>query len=585
MKGNIFVGAVQRQTWQNTQGTDHIVVGPLTMKLPSMVISLMFGFLLITSFPIFTPAPANAAPVLISVQTIPTIPYEPPKKSGGPKFGVKCGRCHELSIYDPHSPVTERNNNHSTIQRAINNTRPGGKVIIYRDRNKPFLDPFTVTRANLTVEAADAQFGGTVVIAQADNSCVTIAPEGNDRFSDVTTKMVGFTFVGRDGSSKPCVDVRKGRLLLVDSRVQISSASGTGIRVAATAELEFTGKNYDEHGVFAPSRGNLSGPATHMGTGLVALGSKAIKITGVRFQGLEYGAITRAESNQFFGVRFVNNKTALQVEDAAVVSAYAPRLDIIGGAFSFNDDGLIITASGFGASMPENNGGILNGQSGLFASPFRAAVTIGTLAEDPVRFDRNKRGIRFVDARPTRGFVIENAQFLGHRDYAIKLNLPQGSGAAIRRSQFFQNARAIILDNALNGQLTIDQGTSITGIPSFHKGIEIQDGDGTFKAQLSSVAGVTPAFFFGPDWDGLMDIAIDAPVLRDFLIFDDAHPVCIYNMRNRDERAAFIQEVSDLGVSVLDISLEALYELDESASRNRARLAQGFLCGQISDQQ
>jgi len=508
----------------------------------------------------------------------PTLPQDDGPQQTGGGFEVDCGPCHKVSIFDPHLPVTATNNNHRTIQDAIDHTRPGGTVIVHRDRNDPFLAPFVVDVPNITIRAADADRFGTVVIKQADRACVSIEPAGYRRFSDVVTTLEGFTFITNDGALEPCVLVRKGTLRLINSRVDMGTSQGTAIEIGATGALEFSGVDYDEHGVFAGVAG-VRNVAGRSGTGIVAKGAKALILTGIRLQGLEQAIFSRSEQNLLTGVRFFNNTVGLTVEDSAVVSAYSPTVSLSGGAFFENDDAMILSAGGFGTSPDAAN------TLRTFARPFRGQVLVSADITDPVLFEGNTRGLSFSNAYPTAGFRVDNAIFRRHTGHAIRLNLPARTRAEIMAVDFSDNARAIILEDSLNGQLLVGDGTSMVGLPGT-LGIEIDRGSGRLEAKLSSVFGVRPAVRLDDFFRGMVDISAVAGNPKQLVFYEDNSELCTLSLRSSKDRDYFVSELTTLQLRVNGVQIsELLFDGQDRVRRKQVALAQDYLCGRVIPQQ
>lgn len=521
----------------------------------------------------------------------------PPRGDGprkkGPRFEVPCGRCLSEAIYDPHLPVTDRNRNHKSLQRAIDNTRPGGRVIVYRDRNRAWLDPFSVRTPNITIRAADADAGGTVAVRQDTQNCLTVAPRGGRRFSDVTTTIEGFTFLANDGALGACVDVRKGTLKLINTRIDLGDSNIVGVEVGATAALDFTGSNYDEHGIFAGVMESSLPGNPRNGTGIVAAASKAIRLTGVRLQGLAVALNSRAEVNALTGARFFNNGVGVMIEDAAIVSAYAPGLAVNGGAFIENGDAIRLTAGGFGAVerpsgiRPTIGAGLKaptpSANKARFSRPFRGRILVTADATDQVLFERNLRGISFDDAYPSNGFRVERAQFVGHQVHGLQLNLPRRAKAELLSVDFYDNARSIVFSNAFDGELTIADGSSLFGTP-LNRGIVVEEGRGRLNIAFDSVLGVRPVFLLGAFFDGLLTLDVKLGADRHLIYFDGDADLCQASLRKKNERLAFFDELNALPVFVNDRQLALLFDgLDGSSSR-RLRAVQDVLCGRVLPQ-
>ncbi len=507
----------------------------------------------------------------------PTLPQDDGPKETGGGFEVDCGPCHKVSIFDPHLPVTANNTNHRTIQDAIDHTRPGGTVIVHRDRNDPFLEPFVVDVPNITIRAADADRFGTVVIKQADRACVSIEPAGYRRFSDVVTTLEGVTFITNDGALEPCVLVRKGTLRLINSRVDMGTSQGTAIEISATGALEFSGVDYDEHGIFAGVAG-VRNAGGRNGTGIVANGAKTLILRGIRVQGLEQAVFSRAEQNLLTGVRFFNNTVGLSVEDSAVVSAYSPTVSLSGGAFIENDDAMILSAGGFGTGPDAAN------SLRTFARPFRGQVLVSADITDPVLFEGNTRGLSFSNAYPTAGFRIDNAIFRRHTGHAIRLNLPARTRAEVMAVDFSGNARAITLEDSFDGQLLVGDGTSMVGLPGT-LGIEIDKGRGRLEARLSSVFGVRPAVRLGDFFGGSVTISAVSGNPKQLVFYEGNAELCTLSPRDSKDRDYFVSELAAIRLRVNDMQIsELLFDGQDRVSRKQVTQAQDYLCGRIIPQ-
>ena len=523
----------------------------------------------------------------------PILPRKDGPRPAGPGYEVPCGPCHSVSVYDPHMVPTNKDNNHKTLQQAINHTKPGGTVIVHRDRNRPWLEPFIVRTPNITIKAADAEFGGTVVIRQDNMSCVSVEPAGGRRFSAVTTTIEGFTFIANDGALKPCVVVRKGTLKLVNSRIDLGESNTTGIDVAATAALEFSGTNYDEHGIVAGVMESAQPGNPRNGVGVRADGSKSIMLTGIRLQGLATGLQTRAEVNAMTGVRFFNNGVGISIEDAAVVSAYAPGLLINGGAFIDNGDGILLSAGGFGARQRASSSIKPVAGAGLkpptpsatrsqFSRPFRGRVLVTAEATDKVVFERNLRGISFSGAYPSTGFRVERTQFLGQRAHALKLNLPLRTRAELSGVDFYENVTPIVFDGVFDGELMIGEGSTLFGLP-IHQGISLEEGRGRITAIFDNVLGLRPVFRIGEYFDGLLNLTVKPGVNRFMVYFSEETSLCRASLRSKDDRLAFQDELASLSVFMNAQPIHSLFgeggKLPQT--KGQMRLAQDILCGRV----
>jgi len=525
----------------------------------------------------------------------------PPRGDGprkpGPRYEVTCGRCLAEAIYDPHLPVTDRNKNHKSLQRAIDNTRPGGKVTVYRDRNRAWLDPFSVRTPNITISAADSEAGGTIVVRQETQTCLTVAPRGGRRFTDVTTTIEGFTFLANDGALGPCIDVRKGTLKLIKTRIDLGESNGVGIEVGPTAALEFSGKNYDEHGIFAGVMESTLRGNPRNGTGIIANASKAVRLTGIRLQGLAVALDSRAEVNALTGARFFNNGVGVTIEDAAIASAYAPGLVINGGAFTENGDAIRLTAGGFGPVQrpsgikPTIGAGLKaptpSANRARFSRPFRGRVLIKGEAKDKVRFERNLRGISFDDAYPTTGFRVERAEFSGHQGHALQLNLPRGTEAILSGVDFNQNAVPIVFANAFDGDLVIADGSFLFG-SALLRGIAVEEGRGSLNIEFDRVVGARPVFVLGEFFDGTLALNVSFGGDRHLVYFTEDTDVCRASLRKKNDRLAFFDLINTLPIFVNNQQLALLFgEIDPGTtgrrdiSARRLRAVQDILCGRV----
>lgn len=550
-------------------------------------------FALIVMVPALAPAHAQVSQ---SPNPAADIPAGNGPRETRPKYEVPCGPCYAVSYVDPHlAPNRPRRksdgrNNHKTIEAAIANTRPDGLVIVYRDRESPFTKPFTVSMPGITIRGATEEEGGTdggtIVVRQEADTCLTIAPKGTRRFSNLTTTIIGFTFLTNNTASKPCIMVDKGTLVLKDSRVDIGRSDNTAINVGAIGELEFTGSNYDEHGIFA---GQLSadGPSDEpVGRGIVAEKAKSINLSAVRLQGLSEAIMTGAEQNRFTNVDFAFNGTAIKAEDTAIVSAYAPNITVTGGLFRLNRDGIILTANEFAGSTLSS--GLSSAQTGINL-PYKGKITLDKSATDPVSFFGNERAITFLQSFPRASFKIANANFTGNRQHAIQLILPYQARADFSDIVFNQNGMALSFKEPLNGDLYIDKGTTLYGepvspaTPDPSHGVWVTGGGrGRIFANFEAVFGVYPAIHLSKDYLGRVDMTVRAGSPKAAIAMDEDADLCRYDLRKKKERASFALALEESLISVNGQSLGSVFmQSDTPASRNELQEVEDYICGRV----
>ncbi len=493
---------------------------------------------------------------------------------GAPKTPAKpgnlCKGLHDISYYDPHAPAEPGDDNHKSIQDAICHAKVGGEVVISRDLYRPFLPAFKVDKANLTIRASDAAEGGTIAIEQAAaGACVTIEPNGGQTpLSGITTKLVGFTFIANGGSLSPCVAVKKGKLILEKSRILVRDG-GVAVKVEPTGGLEFTGGNFEEHGVFSESA--AGGPS---GVGVVAGEAQEIALEGVRLQGLETGLVSQARKNTLSNNQFTENLAGVLIVDAAIVSAYAPSLTVEGGSFAGNGAAIRLIARPFdaaGAAAPATGP----------RRPFRGGVTIGG-AGGRARFDSNDVGVDFAQSYPRGSFAVSKTTFSKSAESAISIALPEGSAAAdLVDVDFTSNAVAVTFNGALDGAFNITGESSMTGAG---RGVALAEGFGAFHADLATVSGMKPALDIGAGWRGDLAFSVkSANTAPAAFRFARNAAICSKNLDDKAGREAFKRAFKALKLKVGGNHIARLFGADsvDAMSVKEMKGAQAGLCARV----
>jgi hypothetical protein len=488
------------------------------------------------------------------------------------KTGDKCKGLHDVSLYDPHAPANPGDDNHTSIEAAICHAKEGGEVVISRDLYRPFLPPFRVDKANLTIRASDAADGGTIAIEQGETgACVVIDPDSRGKpLADITTRLVGFTFISGGGPLNPCIAVKKGRLILEKSRVLVRGG-GVAIKVEPTGSLEFTGGNFEEHGVVSESA--TGGPS---GFGVIAGEAREIAVRGVRFQGLEAGVVSHARQNTLADNQFTENLSAVVIVDAAIVSAYAPSLTIEGGVFAGNGAAVRLSARPFdatGAAAPDAGP----------PRPFRGAVTIGAGAGGRARFDKNDVGVEFAHTHPRGPFKVSKATFSGTLESAVSIAMLETSAPAdFIDVDFTSNVVAVTFDGALDGAFSIMGDSSMTGAG---RGVALTAGGGAFRAELTSVGGMKPALDVGAGWRGDLAVSVKSQATAPSAFrFAKSAAICSKNLEDKVGREAFRRAFKALKLKVGGNHISRLFGADtpDQMSAKEMKEAQGALCAKAS---
>ena len=510
----------------------------------------------------------------------------------------------DIIIYDPLLPANLDDENHKSLAQAICHARPstpaqdgkpaiaGATVRIYRDPAKPVLSPILINKPGLTLIAADSDNKGTVIVKQgpadtkhpsqnANGSCILINPKEGGRYDkDVTTTLVGFTFLAKSGSDKACIHVERGKLILKDSRI-IMNGPGTAIYVSPTASLEFVGSNYLEHGVFYDE----PGATHHSGIGVYAERSRDITVKNVRFEDLQNAVISSARSNTISAVHFADNTQALKVKDAAIISAYSPTLEVDGGEFKDNGTALELVAAGFddpaqadAGAAPTATTTTASTQQDVAKRAFRGPVTI----KNGAKFLDNDRAIKFDNAYPLGTFKVDGAEFDQNTEYALMLALP-GSASPVQLSSvaFTDNSKAIVFDGALDGAMTLDGGSKISGATS-DVGVVLEDGKGDFTAALTTTGDLEPAINVMSGWSGDLSLTVgEKKTLPQVLKYDTASSMCTTDLSDPKKRETFRERLQGMDVTVQGVRLGAMFGKPDAMQLSKRRLlyAQRVLCG------
>jgi hypothetical protein len=509
-------------------------------------------------------------------------------KKPAPAKSDPCERKHEVSAYRPGRPVTEAGPepNHKSIQDAICHAGKGPQPLVklYRDPYTPFFPGFNVNKPNLTISAEDADLGGAVAVAQSRSpgalggACIIVNP--GLAHQETTTTLVGFDFIADGAADRPCVVVKSGTLTLQKSNIRLRGAT-IAIDVAPTANLKFEGDDYEEHGVFAEASAN----AALRRIGVRAEESQEIALDGVTLEGLDVAVESRARLTRLNAARLVGNGVGVDIADAALRSAYAPTLEVAGGVFAENDQAAIrLSRRSFEA--PDSS-------EAETAEPqaFRGLVTIAAGSGGAARFYGNGDGVVFDNAFPRMktgadgvaqiGFTVDGAEFNGNSATAVRLPLPAEGTARIRNADFVGNGAAIRIDGAMNGALTVDGASKMTGKGS---GISLDlSDDGEFAASLETVAGLAPAFNIRKGWNGKMLIAVEDPKTPPtFMELDHDSVLCQFKLdASKQEREAFRRAFKDFHVLVARRHISRLFGADspDDMSEDEMKAAKRALCG------
>lgn len=532
---------------------------------------------------------ALVSPTAVNAQltTEPTAVGAPDKPA--PPKADPCERKHEVSVYRPGRPVTEAGSepNHKSIKDAICHAGKGPQpqVILYADPYKPFFPGFTVNKPNLTIRASDADIGGAVAVAQSESpkelggACIVINP--GLAHQETTTTLIGFDFIADGAADRSCVVVKSGTLALRKSNIRLRSAS-IAIDVAPTANLRFEGDDYEEHGVFAEPSADIA----LRRIGVLAEESQEVALDGVSLEGLDVAVQSRARLTRLAGARLVANGVGVEIADAALRSAYAPNLEVAGGVFAENDNAAILLSRR--SFNPAKSSPMEAGE----AQAFRGLVNIAGGSGGPVRFNGNGDGIVFDNAYPRMktgadgatqiGLNVETAQFNGNSANAVRMTLPvYGAAARVRNVEFVGNGAAIRVDGAMNGALTVDGASKMTG-----KGagvvLDLRD-DGEFAASLETVAGLAPAFDIYKGWNGKLLIAVEDPnTPATFMKLDQSSTLCQFKLDgSKQEREAFRHAFKDFHVLVARRHISRLFGADspDDMSEGEMKDAKRALCG------
>ena len=489
---------------------------------------------------------------------------EEEREPGETTAGGKCRtRAHSPSIYNPHDEVTRENNNHTSLACAMLHAKPGGEVIIFPKRGKEFLPSFKVAKPNLHIRADNDK----VIIGQKpDAPCVLIDPPGKN-FEDITTVIDGFTFVAAPGANAPCIDVRNGKLKLINSRILMPEGGTVAIRISDTAMLEFTGRNNGVDGVLAPQQA----PVNREAIGIeAAFDSEELSLSGIRLQGLKEAVVTRANRNLFRAVSFVQNNVAARIDDDALVPSRAPNLTIEGGQFLGNDDALIFEVGdgSLAAIEPDYQ----------FDQPFDGVIKIGSADGDTVTFLGNLRGVNFAASYPERGFTVENTRFVRNKDYAVGISVPEDRTALLSDVEFNGNAKAIVFNEPLEGLFIVDGGSDFVGT---RKGVTL-DGGGAFEGVLNRATGKKPIFNITSDWLGSLSLDIRSNASPEIIAYGEGARICGHNLSNRKEREKFARALNGVGasISIGGVRYPSLFAKDGGElSTKELRAAYDALCG------
>jgi hypothetical protein len=507
----------------------------------------------------------------------------------------ECTAKHKVSVYRGKGYAASESGaepNHRSIEEAICHAGAGERpeVIIYRDPYDQFLPGFVVNKPNLTIRAADADEGGAVAVSQkrsgksVGGACVVIDP-GLSR-QDTTTTLIGFDFLADGAADMPCVVVKNGKLALQKSKILLRTAR-IAVDVAATASLEFSGDNLEEHGVFAGA--SYGAPAIDGAAALDSLRigvrageSRDVKISGVRLEGLDVAVDSRARLTRLENADVVANGVGVDIADVSLRAAYAPDLEIVGGNYAENDVAAVrLSRRSFDGA----------GATGVGPQAFRGAVAISGGARGPALFAANATGVLFDTAYPRAfigpdaarqpGLAVERAKFFGHTASAISLTLPvYGAAARLRDVEFAENQTAVDVRNTTDGSLTIDGPSSMRGAGA---GVVLTLGEtGEFAASLSAVGRLNPAFDIKRGPGGKLLVAVEDPKTPPtFMRLSASSPLCRINLNgSKVEREDFRRAFKDFNVLVGRRHICRLFDAEspEKMSTDEMKDAQRTLC-------
>ena len=507
---------------------------------------------------VFSDAEAQGVP---SIQTLPD--------NAKPRGACGDYARRDKSYYDPRrdKPAPSQGY-HRSIECAIDrakNKDQGGAVIVHRKRGAYLTPSFRVLRQNMHIKAGDRS---VTIGHREDGACVIIDPRGEDAYNS-TTVLEGFTFKAKSDAMEPCINVRRGKLVLINSRIEMPTNGRTGIYVSADAKLEFKPGDTARHGIFWYDK---EVPGEPTATGIFAeFDVESLVVNGVQLRGLKRAIASQANHTVLANVRFSDNEVGVDIQDTAGSPYVAPKLTIAGGEFINHIEAVRLSGDPDAPTWNESIGG----DGGRFYLPnfdgFDGAIVIGSkegealsnllgasindIKDETVKFVNNRRGIHFVDTHPTAGLHIADAEFIAHSDFALNLRLPEdvsegqqfpgnlNAHALISNTLFKYNARSIKLEGGFRGKLKFGDGVKFEKddetAPSTVNEFRLH-GVGTFEADKIRIADAHRPIQFGSGWEGEYNIKFtNSKNARMAIVVSSTHELCMLNARNENDRAHF----------------------------------------------
>ncbi|MGF1545364.1 MAG: hypothetical protein ACFB00_12870 [Parvularculaceae bacterium] len=572
--------------------------------------------------------------------------FEPPPPRPGPgaptpKVGPKCpSGLKKTLIVDKNNTGGER---YETIKAALDCVSRydirDAVIEVYATPTDEFPEPLKVTRPDTTLIGYGGPFGdGPVFITPPEGQeCVVVDIPRKYDYRKVTTRFENFIFAATtDGEDEACIHVKRGKLTLLDSRINVTNARGTGVLVDATSWFTMIGRNEDDHGVFtlvpAVSDRNVVGVRA-------VGGSASVEMRNVRVAGLEVGVTSNSLRNTFDGTEFQDNRVGIEIKDHAVALEFAPALDVRGGLFERNADAIIVRDRFSGRRADEGAFVERNRRLGKvypeLRQVFRNHVRIGDGGAPRTVFRDNYRGLTIEAAglQPIDGrrFTIENARFERHqaadgsgdgpnaassydagldlcrganddgpsyrderkfKSYAVCFYSAYGTAASFDNIEFFDNRRAIHVQNDFDGRLTISGASYFLGASARdggdrQRGLVARAGRGYLDATITSASGLRPAFYLGGDLSnaGAHRINVDdATDAFDIVQLDPKSALCTMSLGSRKNRREFDSLIDGLNIFLAAAQIGSFpFEDLPRNEKKRQRTQKDILCGKYND--